>query len=84
MLAATTLLQWVSLGVVAVGVLGMVVALRLQSRITRDGVIFLFAVAMFIRGVVEARTDLFYAGLAATSAPFALRKIDEAKDREQA
>lgn len=84
MLAATTLMQWVSLTIVIVGMAGMVVALRLQSRITRDGVIFLFAVLMFTRGVVEARTELFYAGLAATSAPFALRKIDQAKDREQA
>lgn len=84
MLAATTLMQWVSLGVVSIGVVGMVIALRLQSRITRDGVIFLFAVGTLARGLIDARPDLIYAGIGLVSVPPTLRaSIDKARGRDK-
>jgi hypothetical protein len=61
----------------------LAMAYRWRPTWTRDGIVFAFAVLMFARGLFEGRTDLFYAGLAATSAPFALRAVDKAKERER-
>jgi hypothetical protein len=66
-------------GIVALGL--MAFAYRWRPRVTRNGFIFVMASAMAIRGIVDARPDLFAAGFAGLGlVPVVMGTIDKAKD----
>jgi hypothetical protein len=66
-------------GIIGLGLLAL--AFRWRPRITRDGFIFLMASVMAIRGIVDARPDLFGAGFAGLGlVPVVRGTLDKARD----
>ena len=78
------MLTWLQTVFVVSGLLGLgllFVSARWKPRFTRDGVIFLLAVALFVRGIFEGRPDLVYAaGATFGLVPIVRGTVDKVRD----